>query len=59
MLGMGLKEFAKSVVTLFKVSSKPTREEFSLLVKVVIIGIGLIGAISFVVRFVLLAIQGA
>jgi protein translocase SEC61 complex gamma subunit len=56
---MGLKEFAKSVVTLFKVSSKPTREEFSLLVKVVIIGIGLIGAISFVVRFVLLAIQGA
>jgi protein translocase SEC61 complex gamma subunit len=56
---MGLKEFAKSVVTLFKVSSKPTREEFSLLVKVVIIGIGLIGAISFLVRFVLLAIQGA
>lgn len=56
---MGLREFAKSVVTLFKVSSKPSREEFSLLVRVVVIGVGLIGGISFVVRFILLAVQGA
>lgn len=56
---MGLREFAKSVMTLFKVSSKPSREEYFLLLRVVLIGVGLIGAISFVVRFILLAIQGA
>ena len=56
---MGLREFARSVVTLFKVSSKPSREEFFLLVRVVLIGVGLIGGISFVVRFILLAVQGA
>jgi len=59
LLEMGLKEFARSVVTLFRVSSKPSREEFMLLVRVVLIGIGLIGAISFIVRFILLAVQGA
>ncbi len=56
---MGLKEFAKSVVMLFKVSSKPSREEFLLLFRVVLIGIALIGVIAFIVRFLMLAIQGA
>ncbi|MDJ0274066.1 MAG: protein translocase SEC61 complex subunit gamma [Nitrososphaerota archaeon] len=55
---MGIREFARSVVVLFRVSRKPTWEEYSVLGRIVLIGIAVLGLISMIVRFVFLAVLG-
>lgn len=56
---MGLKEFFRSAFTTIKLARKPTREEFTQAMKIVALGIALIGIITFVIKFLALAIQGA
>jgi protein translocase SEC61 complex gamma subunit len=55
---MGLKEFAKSVIVTLRVARKPTSDEFMVLARIVLIGLFLLGAISFIVRYLALALQG-
>jgi len=47
---LGLKEFIASVKRLMHVTSKPTREEIWMLIKISFLGIVIIGVIGFVVR---------
>lgn len=56
---MGLKEFLKSSSATLKLTRKPTRRELMLAIRITLIGIAAIGAITFVVKFLALAIQGA
>ncbi|MEM0381641.1 MAG: protein translocase SEC61 complex subunit gamma [Nitrososphaerota archaeon] len=55
---MGIKEFAKSVLTVFRVSQKPSRETYTTFARITLIGVLLLGAISFLVRFLMIALQG-
>jgi protein translocase SEC61 complex gamma subunit len=55
---MGFKEFAKSVIVTLRVARKPTSDEFMVLARIVLIGVFLLGAISFIVRYLALALQG-
>jgi protein translocase SEC61 complex gamma subunit len=56
--GMGLREFVQSVAVLFRVARKPTWEEYSVLGRIVLIGIAVLGLVSMIVRFVFLAVLG-
>ncbi|MCL7387740.1 MAG: protein translocase SEC61 complex subunit gamma [Thaumarchaeota archaeon] len=40
-----------------KVAKKPSREEFTVILKITFLGILVLGAIAFIVRFVALALQ--
>ncbi|MEM0090190.1 MAG: protein translocase SEC61 complex subunit gamma [Nitrososphaerota archaeon] len=54
---MKLIEFFKSVKMLMKVAKKPSRAEFTVALKITLLGIVVLGAIAFIVRFVALALQ--
>ncbi|RLG00464.1 MAG: protein translocase SEC61 complex subunit gamma [Thaumarchaeota archaeon] len=56
---MGFKSFFKSAWVTFKLARKPNRKEFLLALRITLIGVALIGAITFIIRFVAIAIQGA
>ena len=55
---MGIMDFIRSVSMLLKIASKPTWEEYSISLRITLLGIAIIGAIAFVVKFLVLAIQG-
>ncbi len=57
--GMGLKSFLKSSSATLKLTRKPTKDELMQAIKIILIGVAAIGAITFVVKFLALAIQGA
>jgi len=44
-----LINYIKEIVRVFKITKKPNKQEFSVVVKVSAIGIGLIGLIGFIV----------
>ncbi len=54
---MKLLEFLKSVKMLIKVAKKPSKDEFTIALKITFLGIIVLGAIAFIVRFVALALQ--
>ncbi|MCS7142348.1 MAG: protein translocase SEC61 complex subunit gamma [Aigarchaeota archaeon] len=54
---MGLVDFFRSVVMLFRVASKPGREEYSIIMRVTLLGVVVIGALAFVIKYLLLAVQ--
>lgn len=54
---MGFKEFINSAITTLKLATKPTREEFTKSLKITLLGIIIIGLITFVLRFIALALQ--
>jgi len=47
---MGVRGFLTSTRTLFHVSSKPSREEYFILMKISLIGLALIGGVGFTVK---------
>ncbi|MCS7095179.1 MAG: protein translocase SEC61 complex subunit gamma [Thaumarchaeota archaeon] len=55
---MGIRDFFRSTVVLFRVSRKPSRDEYFILARIVLIGIALLGLISMVIRFIFLAVLG-
>ncbi|MEM0445708.1 MAG: protein translocase SEC61 complex subunit gamma [Nitrososphaerota archaeon] len=55
---MGVRQFAKSVLVVLRVSQKPSKETYTVLGRIVLIGIFLLGAISFLIRFLMLVFQG-
>ena len=44
-----LKTFIRESIRVFKITRKPTKQEFSVIVKVSAIGIGIIGLIGFII----------
>jgi len=54
---MGLREFLKEALVTLRLAAKPTRKEFMLSLKIALIGTGLVGIISYLIRFVALALQ--
>lgn len=55
---MGLRDFIKDSLNLFRLARKPGREEFLLALRITLLGISIIGFIAFIIRFIALAIQG-
>ena len=55
---MGLRGFLRSVGATIKLARKPTKHEFLMAIRITLIGVAAIGAITFVVKFLALAIQG-
>lgn len=55
---MGLKEFARSVVTVFRVAQKPSKETYFTFARVALLGVLILGVISFLIRFLMIALQG-
>ncbi len=44
-----LKSFIKELIRVFKITKKPSKQEFSIVVKVSAMGIGIIGIIGFLI----------
>jgi protein translocase SEC61 complex gamma subunit len=51
---LNVKEFIESTRRLFQVTTKPGREELWLMIKISLVGIGVVGAIGFMVRILFL-----
>ncbi len=49
---MGFRDFLKSVNAIFRLSHKSDKEEFMLYLKLVTLGIAVIGTIGFIIRLV-------
>jgi len=55
---LGLRDFLSSSAKLLKLSRKPGRSELWLSIKICILGIGVIGVIGFIIRFISSMFQG-
>lgn len=56
---MGVREFLRSASVTIRLARKPARQELIQAIKIVAIGVAAIGFITFVIKFLALAIQGA
>ena len=48
---MSLKGFVSSIGRLIKLIRKPTREDFTTSIKITILGVGVLGIIGFLIKF--------
>ncbi|TEU12390.1 protein translocase SEC61 complex subunit gamma [Candidatus Bathyarchaeota archaeon] len=55
---MGLRSFFKSAVNLFRTISRPDWKTYWLSIKIVFIGVGVLGAIGYLIRIISSTIQG-
>ncbi|MEM3032482.1 MAG: protein translocase SEC61 complex subunit gamma [Nitrososphaerota archaeon] len=55
---MGIIGFFKSSFTLLKLARKPSQKEYSITLRITLLGIGIMGLLAFIIRFVALAFQG-
>lgn len=55
---MGIGEFMQSVERLIKTLSRPDWKTFSLSVKIVFAGVGLLGAIGYLIRLISVTLSG-
>lgn len=49
---MNIKEFINSVINTLRLTKKTTFEEFKLYLKLILIGIGVVGGIGFIIKVV-------
>jgi protein translocase SEC61 complex gamma subunit len=49
---MGVRDFFKSAAAIFKLAHKSDRAEFTLYLKLVALGIAVVGAIGFIIKLV-------
>ena len=49
---MGLKEFFRASAAIFWLAHKSDRDEFSLYLKLVVLGIAVVGAIGFLIKLI-------
>lgn len=49
---MGISDFYRSVIAIFRLSHKSDRREFSLYLRLVLLGVGVVGAIGFFIKLV-------
>ncbi len=55
---MGIKEFLAQCARTMKLAVKPGKDELWLSIKISVLGIGAVGLIGFVIRYIATAIQG-
>ncbi len=55
---MGLGSFFQSAARLMRTISRPDWKTYSLSVKIVFVGVGVLGAIGFMIRLISATIQG-
>jgi len=55
---MALRDFLRSMVSVVKLSRKSDREEFFLYLKLVAMGLGVVGIIGFLIKLVSAALPG-
>jgi len=55
---MGLVSFIKSTINLLKLARKPSQKEYSITLRIVLLGIAILGLLTFIIRFVALVFQG-
>ncbi len=55
---MGLGSFFQSAARLMRTISRPDWKTYSLSVKIVFVGVGILGAIGFMIRLISATIQG-
>ncbi len=55
---MGARDLLRSMASVFRLSKKSDREEFMLYLKLVSLGVLLIGMIGFLIKFVSAALPG-
>ena len=48
----GLKKFWMNTRRIFKISTKPSKKEFGMMIKICSIGIGVIGLLSYIVQLI-------
>jgi len=48
----------RSVVIVLRVSQKPSRESYLVFTRITLIGIAILGLISFLIRYLMVALQG-
>ncbi|MEM0440106.1 MAG: protein translocase SEC61 complex subunit gamma [Candidatus Caldarchaeum sp.] len=56
---MGLVSFLKSAVTMLKMARKPSSKEYTITLRITLLGLAIIGIITFLIRFLALAFQPA
>ena len=49
---MGLKHRLTAIANVLKTASKPGRSEFMLLLKICLLGVAILGAVGFLIRYV-------
>lgn len=49
---MNIKEFIKSMINTLRLTRKTTFEEFKLYLKLILIGIGVVGGIGFIIKVI-------
>ncbi|MEM2180822.1 MAG: protein translocase SEC61 complex subunit gamma [Nitrososphaeria archaeon] len=49
---MNIREFINSIINTLRLTKKTTFEEFKLYLKLILIGIGVVGGIGFIIKFV-------
>jgi protein translocase SEC61 complex gamma subunit len=54
---MGISEFIESAKRLLVTINKPDWKTFSLSLKIVLLGVGLLGAIGYIIRLVAVVVQ--
>ncbi len=57
-MGMGLVSFIKSTINLLKLARKPDQKEYSITLRIVLLGIAILGLLTFIIRFVAIVFQG-
>jgi len=55
---MGLRSFLSSAARLLKLAKKPGRSELWLSVKICLLGIAVVGAVGFIIKFISGLMQG-
>ncbi len=55
---MGLGSFFQSAARLMRTISRPDWKTYSLSIKIVFVGVGILGAIGFMIRLISATIQG-
>jgi len=53
-----LRDFLRSMVSVIKLSRKSDREEFFLYLKLVVMGLGVVGIIGFLIKLISAALPG-
>jgi protein translocase SEC61 complex gamma subunit len=56
---MGIKSFLAQCARTLKLAVKPGREELWLSIKISVLGIGVVGLVGFVIRFISVSLQGS
>ena len=49
---MGVREFFRSAEAIFRLAHKSDRDEFALYLKLIALGLGVVGAIGFLIKLV-------